>query len=135
MSPSGAEQSRTEPDEPNSPSEPMEQGHGRSRCGGAGMRYMTFGRRTGLRVSEFALGTANFGSAWGGGAERSQARAIFEHFADSGGTFVDTADCYNYGEAESMVGDFVRADRDHFVVSSKFAYGDCEHPRVSDTGN
>ncbi|MFE2276717.1 aldo/keto reductase [Streptomyces sp. NPDC059454] len=96
---------------------------------------MTFGRRTGLRVSEFALGTANFGSAWGGGAERSQARAIFEHFADSGGTFVDTADCYNYGEAESMVGDFVRADRDHFVVSSKFAYGDCEHPRVSDTGN
>ncbi|GAA4920846.1 aldo/keto reductase [Streptomonospora salina] len=99
------------------------------------MQYMTFGRRTGLRVSEFALGTANFGHAWGGGTERSQAQAIFERFAGAGGTFIDTADCYNYTEAESMVGDFLRADRDHFVVSSKFAYGACEHPRISDTGN
>ena len=29
------------------------------------MRYKTFGRRTGLRVSELALGTGNFGTGWG----------------------------------------------------------------------
>lgn len=28
------------------------------------MRYTTFGRRSGLRVSEYALGTGNFGTAW-----------------------------------------------------------------------
>ncbi|GAA2777029.1 aldo/keto reductase [Saccharopolyspora taberi] len=99
------------------------------------MRYTAFGRRTGLRVSEFGLGTANFGSAWGGGADRWEAKQVFERFADAGGTFVDTADCYNYGEAESMLAEFIAADRDHFVVASKFAYGAAEQPRVSDTGN
>ncbi|XVV10027.1 hypothetical protein ACQP2X_35000 [Actinoplanes sp. CA-131856] len=32
------------------------------------MRYTTFGTRTGLRVSEYALGTASFGTNWGGAA-------------------------------------------------------------------
>lgn len=31
------------------------------------MRYTTFGHRAGLRVSEYALGTANFGTGWGAG--------------------------------------------------------------------
>lgn len=31
------------------------------------MRYKVFGRRTGLRVSELALGTGNFGTGWGHG--------------------------------------------------------------------
>ena len=34
------------------------------------MRYKIFGRRTGLRVSELALGTGNFGTGWSHGAER-----------------------------------------------------------------
>ncbi|HSC82129.1 MAG TPA: aldo/keto reductase, partial [Pseudomonas sp.] len=38
------------------------------------MRYTTLGRRTGLRVSELALGTANFGTGWGHGAERAEAQ-------------------------------------------------------------
>jgi aryl-alcohol dehydrogenase-like predicted oxidoreductase len=29
------------------------------------MRYKLFGNHTGLRVSEFALGTGNFGTGWG----------------------------------------------------------------------
>ena len=41
------------------------------------MRYKIFGRRTGLRVSALALGTGNFGTAWGHGAEREEAKAIF----------------------------------------------------------
>ena len=36
------------------------------------MRYTTFGRRTGLRVSEYGLGTGNFGTQWGMGAERAR---------------------------------------------------------------
>ncbi|MGW2595149.1 hypothetical protein ACWCXC_33455 [Streptomyces sp. NPDC001515] len=51
------------------------------------MRYTTFGHRTGLRVSEYALGTANFGTGWGAGAEPDEARRIFDRFAEAGGTF------------------------------------------------
>lgn len=33
------------------------------------MRCKIFGQRSGLRVSELALGTGNFGTGWGHGAE------------------------------------------------------------------
>ena len=41
------------------------------------MRYRIFGRRTGLRVSELALGAGNFGTRWGHGAERAEAKKVF----------------------------------------------------------
>ena len=37
------------------------------------MQYKIFGRRTGLRVSELALGTRNSGTGWGYGTERDEA--------------------------------------------------------------
>lgn len=35
------------------------------------MRHTPFGRRTGLRVREYALGTGNSGTGWGTGTERA----------------------------------------------------------------
>ncbi|NBE51922.1 aldo/keto reductase [Streptomyces boluensis] len=99
------------------------------------MRYTTFGRRTGLRVSEYALGTANFGTGWGAGAEPDEARRIFDRFAEAGGTFLDTADTYQFGESEKLTGRFISADRDHFVLATKFALGAAPQPSVSRTGN
>ncbi len=99
------------------------------------MRYTAFGRRTGLRVSEYALGTANFGTAWGGGAERAEARKMFDRFAEAGGTLIDTADCYGFGEAEEYLADCLVADRGHFVVSSKFTCSASAKPTVFHTGN
>ncbi|MFI8341903.1 hypothetical protein ACIF8W_17810 [Streptomyces sp. NPDC085639] len=58
------------------------------------MRYTAFGRKTGLRVSEYALGTANFGTGWGADAEPDEARRIFDRFAEAGGAFLDSADSY-----------------------------------------
>ncbi|AMW11305.1 hypothetical protein A4E84_18415 [Streptomyces qaidamensis] len=58
------------------------------------MRYTAFGRKTGPRVCEYALGTANFGTGWGAGAEPDEARRIFDRFAEAGGTFLDSADSY-----------------------------------------
>ncbi len=99
--------------------------------------HLTFGRRTGLRVSEYALGTVNFGggTGWGEGTERAAARRIFDRFAEAGGTFIDTADCYHQGEAERMLGEFLGADRDHFVVATKFGYGSADRYTTSGTGN
>ncbi|UUN26592.1 aldo/keto reductase [Streptomyces sp. FIT100] len=99
------------------------------------MRYTTFGHRTGLRVSQFALGTGNFGTGWGAGAEPDEARRMFDRFAEAGGTFVDTADTYQFGESEKLLGDFLAADRDHFVLATKFTNGVTAKPGISKTGN
>jgi aryl-alcohol dehydrogenase-like predicted oxidoreductase len=99
------------------------------------MLYTTFGRKTGLRVSEYALGTANFGTGWGAGAEPDESRRMFDRFAEAGGTFLDTADGYQFGESEELVGKFISADRDHFVLATKFALGASPQPGISRTGN
>ncbi|MGW6755861.1 aldo/keto reductase [Streptomyces sp. NPDC055006] len=99
------------------------------------MRYTTFGHRTGLRVSEYALGTANFGTGWGAGAEPDEARRIFDRFAEAGGTFLDTADTYQFGESEELTGKLVSTDRDHFVLATKFTLGAAPQPSISRTGN
>lgn len=98
------------------------------------MRYTTFGRRSGLRVSEVALGTANFGSKWPTGADKTTSEAIFDGFAHAGGTFIDTADTYQVGESETWLADFLAADRDHFTVASKFSLG-AARTDVTATGN
>lgn len=99
------------------------------------MRCTTFGHRTGLRVSEYALGTANFGTGWGAGAEPDEARRIFDRFAEAGGTFLDSADGYQFGESEELTGKLVSADREHFVLATKFALGAAPQPDISRTGN
>jgi aryl-alcohol dehydrogenase-like predicted oxidoreductase len=87
------------------------------------MRSKGFGRRTGLRVSELALGAGNFGTGWGHGAERDEAKKIFDGYAGAGGNFIDTAEGYQAGQSESLVGEFVASDRDHFVVATKDMVG------------
>lgn len=96
------------------------------------MRYTSFGRRTGLRVSELALGTGNFGTAWSSGVDTADARALFDRFAEAGGTFLDTAAMYQGGQSESMLGDMIATTRDEFVVASKYGLG---NPEKSDRAN
>jgi aryl-alcohol dehydrogenase-like predicted oxidoreductase len=99
------------------------------------MRYTTFGRRSGLRVSEYALGTGNFGTSWSSGTNATDARVIFDRFAEAGGTFLDTAGMYQAGQSEEILGDLISKDRDHFVVSTKYGASDTEQPHVSMTGS
>jgi aryl-alcohol dehydrogenase-like predicted oxidoreductase len=99
------------------------------------MRYRIFGRQTGLRVSELALGAGNFGTRWGHGAERGEAKRVFDAYVEAGGNFIDTADSYQFGESEEIVGDFIAADRDFFVVASKFTLGTNDTYGISRTGN
>jgi aryl-alcohol dehydrogenase-like predicted oxidoreductase len=98
------------------------------------MRYQTFGRQTGLRVSEYALGTANFGTAeTSAGAEAS--REIFEAFVAAGGTTFDTSNIYRDGQAETLLGDLLGARRDDFVVITKYSGTRQQSPRPGTTGN
>jgi aryl-alcohol dehydrogenase-like predicted oxidoreductase len=99
------------------------------------MRYKIFGRRTGLRVSELALGAGNFGTRWGHGAERGEAKKVFDAYVEAGGNFIDTADSYQFGESEEIVGDFIAADRDYFVLATKYTLGTNDAYGISRTGN
>lgn len=98
------------------------------------MRYQTFGRRSGLRVSEYVLGTANFGSApAAAGLEGS--REIFEAFVAAGGTTFDVSNIYQDGEAERVLGDLLGRDRDDHVVITKYSGSRSAHVRPGATGN
>jgi aryl-alcohol dehydrogenase-like predicted oxidoreductase len=99
------------------------------------MRYKIFGRRTGLRVSELALGAGNFGTRWGHGAERAEAKKVFDAYVEAGGNFIDTADSYQFGESEELVGDFIASDRDYFVLATKYTLGTTATDDISRTGN
>ncbi len=83
------------------------------------MRYKLLGR-SGLRVSELCLGTMTFGEAWGWGATKTDSKKMFDRFAEAGGNFIDTSVNYTDGESETILGDLLKADRDHFVVATKY---------------
>ncbi|MEO1054165.1 MAG: aldo/keto reductase [Bacteroidota bacterium] len=85
--------------------------------------YYTLGK-SGLRVSRLALGAMTFGSEWGWGAEKDGAKALFNHYVDAGGNFIDTADLYTNGTSESWLGEFVKERnlRDKIVIATKFSY-------------
>ncbi|MFC5369014.1 aldo/keto reductase [Salinirubrum litoreum] len=78
---------------------------------------------TGLQVSELALGTARFGSERDDGTEeidRDAAHALLDSYADAGGNYVDLADVYGGGTAETYVGEWLTdRDREAFVLASK----------------
>lgn len=98
------------------------------------MHYQTFGRLTGLRVSEYALGTASFSSSsTGAGSEAS--RQIFEAFAAAGGTTFDTSNLYQDGQAETVLGGLIGKQRDDFVVITKYSGTRQTQPRPGTTGN
>ncbi|MCF0091893.1 aldo/keto reductase [Micromonospora sp. MH99] len=98
------------------------------------MRYQTFGRTTGLRVSQYALGTANFSTSdTGAGPEAS--RQIFEAFVAAGGTTFDTSNLYQDGQAETVLGGLLGRQRDDFVIITKYSGTRQAQPRPGTTGN
>jgi aryl-alcohol dehydrogenase-like predicted oxidoreductase len=99
------------------------------------MRYKPFGKHTGLRVSELVLGTGNFGTRWGHGAEPDEARRIFEAYANAGGNFIDTADGYQFGQSEEILSGLLAGRRDDFVLATKFTMGAHPNANILVTGN
>ncbi len=69
--------------------------------------------------ARLAIGTMNFGKR----TDEALARRIIAHAEDRGLTFLDTANMYNDGESERIVGRAIKGRRDKFVVASKAGYG------------
>jgi aryl-alcohol dehydrogenase-like predicted oxidoreductase len=98
------------------------------------MRYIAFGK-TGLRVSQVALGTGNFGTGWGHGANAEDSRAVFNAYAEAGGNFIDTADIYQFGQSEEILGSLLDGRREQFVLATKFTNGAVPNADRLVTGN
>jgi aryl-alcohol dehydrogenase-like predicted oxidoreductase len=83
------------------------------------MRYRKLGN-TGLLVSEFCLGTMQFGSKMNmGGLDQAATDAMVRFALDRGINFIDTADVYSLGESETLIGHAIRGRRSEIVVATK----------------
>jgi len=71
--------------------------------------------RTGIRVSALCLGTM----AFGGDADEAESARMYAAARDAGVDFVDTADVYNAGRSEEVVGRLIAHERDAIVLTSK----------------
>lgn len=96
------------------------------------MKYKLLGR-SGLKVSELCLGTMGFGTDSGWGADKESSFGIMEAFANAGGNFLDTANRYQNGTSEKIIGEFVsQKDRDFFVIATKYSlYDNLTNPNAS----
>jgi aryl-alcohol dehydrogenase-like predicted oxidoreductase len=87
------------------------------------MEYKFLGS-TGLKVSEVALGTQTFGWV----ADEREAHRMLDLYMDRGGNFIDTANIYNAGRSETIIGRWLSNQkcRDSLVLATKvfFPMGD-----------
>lgn len=78
------------------------------------MDYRRMGR-SGLKVSEICLGTMTFGH----GADAAESARITDACLDAGLNFFDTANTYNAGVSETILGNILKGRRRQAVVASK----------------
>jgi aryl-alcohol dehydrogenase-like predicted oxidoreductase len=92
------------------------------------MEYRTLGR-TGVQVSALCLGSGNFGNP----TSEETSGQIMQAALDAGINFFDTANYYNDGESERIIGHFLKAtgQRDQVLLLTKvyYAVGDGPNDR------
>jgi aryl-alcohol dehydrogenase-like predicted oxidoreductase len=79
--------------------------------------------RSGVQVSPLCLGTM----AFGGDADAAESARMFRAARDAGINFFDTADQYNAGRSEEVLGELIRGSRDELVIATK-----CFNPTGTD---
>ena len=78
------------------------------------MEYRTLGR-AGVKVSSLCLGTMMFG----GPTNEKDSIRIIHRALDAGINFLDTANVYNGGESERVIGKAVSENREKWVIATK----------------
>ncbi|HZC36259.1 MAG TPA: aldo/keto reductase [Chthoniobacterales bacterium] len=80
------------------------------------MEYRSLGR-SGLKVSPLCLGTMLFG----GPTDEATAGRVIGRAREAGINFIDTADVYNNGRSEEVVGRAIGAERSWWILATKLA--------------
>jgi aryl-alcohol dehydrogenase-like predicted oxidoreductase len=70
---------------------------------------------TGVKVSSLALGTMSFG----GDADEPTSASLWATARAAGINFIDTADVYNHGRSEEIIGRLIGGERDQLVLATK----------------
>jgi aryl-alcohol dehydrogenase-like predicted oxidoreductase len=96
------------------------------------VKYRLMGK-SGLRVSELALGAMTFGTE-GWGVDKVESRRVYDGFREAGGNFVDTANIYSGGRSETFLGEFLAEDRERIVLATKYT-GQTRSRDVNAAGN
>ena len=78
------------------------------------MEYRSLGQSS-LKVAPLCLGTMMFG----GPTSEADSRAIIGRARDQGFNFLDTADVYNEGKSEEVVGRAIAKDRSYWILATK----------------
>lgn len=78
------------------------------------MNYRTLGK-AGVKVSPLCLGTMMFG----GPTDEAESIRIMHRALDEGINFFDTANMYNQGRSEEVVGKAIRDRRDQVILATK----------------
>ncbi|GAB3031072.1 aldo/keto reductase [Parafrigoribacterium mesophilum] len=100
----------------------------------SGISAIGTGRRrlgeSALRVFPLAIG----GNVFGFTADYAATTGILNRYSESGGNFIDTADCYADGRSEAMIGDWMRerGNRAEMVVATKVGKS-AANPGVSES--
>jgi aryl-alcohol dehydrogenase-like predicted oxidoreductase len=81
------------------------------------MEYRRLGK-SGLKVSEMGLGTNGYGLD----VDEKTAVSLVDHALELGINFIDTAEMYNKGRSEEMVGKALKGKRSKVVLATKFGY-------------
>ncbi len=89
------------------------------------MEYRYLGK-TGMKVSELCLGTQTFGWV----TSETEAFKILDRFVDAGGNFFDTADSYNQGASEAILGKWIKQHgrRSSLIIATKTFFPTGEGP-------
>src|SRR6202051_1684014 len=80
------------------------------------MQYRNLGRSD-LKISPICLGTMMFG----GPTDEATSRRIVAKAREAGINFIDTADAYNGGNSEQVVGRAISNNRQNWVLATKLA--------------
>src|ERR1700740_502975 len=80
------------------------------------MQYRQLGR-SGLKVSPICLGTMMFG----GPTDEATSSLIVAKAREAGINFIDSADAYNGGKSEEVVGRAISNSRSNWVLATKLA--------------
>ena len=89
------------------------------------MEYRQLGR-SGLKISPICLGTMMFG----GPADEATSGRIIAKAREAGINFIDTADAYNNGNSEQVVGRAISNSRQNWVLATKLANAIGDDPKI-----
>ena len=87
------------------------------------MEYRTLGT-SGAVVSTYALGTMTFGNE----TDEARAHAQLDRYVEAGGNFVDTADVYNAGVSEEIIGRWLAKKSGDVMLATKGRFPTGEGP-------